>query len=330
MTLNLLYLVLILNVFCSLIYSSGINKSIDLDDLLNIFKPDKDMDCFHGYGINVSQYLNTLGKDVLLNTTQLCLFLKGNLQKIKTEGRNSNLINLSALAYLPQLQELWILPDSSATDVMKDFKSAVYFTNTNIQERHLTELKQLHFEIPLSFNDIDGISWRPHFRNLLRECNQLQVLSMAGTYMLLDFKDINSVFNGTNLSSLRALSLSAILKFEHSYFYLNMSEIFELYQTGNLEYLDISKKYIYTIYGSVLAILPKLKIIDLSYNMLSSIDDVTVWIELFAMHPSMEIVYADGQNRNPMNNILKKNYHFAKHERHIRDLSKKSYEIIQK
>lgn len=119
----------------------------------------------------------------------------------------------------------------------------------------------------------------------------------SDTYYLRNVSAIRTLLIDVPLSQLRALSLSAITYGQLCYSALNLTDVFGSLHMQNLEYLDLSKNSIYVIYGSVTATWPKLRILDLSQNMLFNSNDMSLVFDIFVLHPAIEILNLQIQNK---------------------------------
>lgn len=107
------------------------------------------------------------------------------------------------------------------------------------------------------------------------------------------------VFRDVKLTSLKALSISGMIENVICLTALNLSDVFEPLQVQDLEYLDLTRNYIHVIYGSITAVWPKLRIIDLSYNMLGrAATGVSLLLDIMGLHQKLEIIYFEGQNED--------------------------------
>ena len=186
---------------------------------------------------------------------------------------------------MPNLRHLWIT-GSQAMEVEMAFKN-----NKNISYLNITHL---HFLLPIE-------TWEPYrYSSFIRLIHNLQVLQISNQPELQNVIDLPLFFMLLRDNPIAAISLRRFQSYRTKRYTegLNLTSILSTSFNETLEYLDLSGNSLQFLIVNFIEIAPKLKVLDLSENLLTT-DGFTQFdapfytfglYEPFFLHPSLEVM----------------------------------------
>ena len=215
-------------------------------------------------------------------------------------------LDLTPLTRFPQLRKLWI-------NGYPEQKLEIVF-NQQDNETSLP-LEHLHLNIKLRLMYLDRFYEDPAgIRQFLSVLKRLQTIHLANV-MDPNFR-LNTFFDGiTNTGSLQAIALryfqSTLINISIRR-QLNITDVFPVYFSQSVRYLDLSRNDLEAITGSFIVSFPRLKYLDVSYNKFTFIDKSVQGITIISMalfHPSVQVIVAGNQGNNDLSarkNLVKR------------------------
>ena len=162
-------------------------------------------------------------------------------------------------------------------------------------------IEHLHLNIKLRLVHQDWFYENPAgIRQFLSALKRLQTVQLASV-MDPDFW-LKSFFHSiANTESLRAIALryfqSTLINISIRR-QLNITDVFPVYFSQSVRYLDLSRNDLEAITGSFIVSFPRLKYLDVSYNKFTFIDKSVQGITIISMalfHPSVQVIVAGNQ-----------------------------------
>ena len=209
-------------------------------------------------------------------------------------------MDISPVQYMSNLRHLWITgPQAMGIAIAFENDKNISYLN----------IAHLHILVPVR-------SWKPYHRSFLffKLIHNLQVLQISNAPELEDFIDLPQLFTLLRGNPIVAISLRRFQSFRTASFIegLNLTSILSTSFNETLEYLDLSGNSLQFLIGNFIQIAPKLKVLDLSENLLTTSGSPQFAAPYYTyslaepvfLHPSLEVIDVGRQYVPEMSRII--------------------------